>query len=290
MAGLLPPFVDHHVHLQLIDVPQLLAGGLGGVVDLGGAPPAVASLAAAADAAGLPYVRHAGAFLAAPGGYPSARPWCPDGAVREIRSPADAAEAVAEQVASGATVVKVTLNTDAGPVPDRSTLAGVVTAAERHGVPVAAHVEGTGMTELAVEVGIHALAHTPWTEPLDASLVQSAVDQGQRWVTTLDIHRDSGSGQQTAVTNLGVFHAAGGRALYGTDLGNGDLPLGVNPREIAAMIRAGLDRETILDALTDPWPLTLHPDGMATRIPIDEPPREADVPMWFASAQAVRQR
>ena len=38
----LPPFTDHHVHLHLIDETGLAAGGIAGVVDLGGDPVALA--------------------------------------------------------------------------------------------------------------------------------------------------------------------------------------------------------------------------------------------------------
>ena len=34
----LPPFIDHHVHLHLIDTSTLPEGGIAGVVDLGGDP------------------------------------------------------------------------------------------------------------------------------------------------------------------------------------------------------------------------------------------------------------
>ncbi|WP_370619776.1 amidohydrolase family protein [Mumia qirimensis] len=288
MPTWLPPFVDHHVHLQLIDEARLRGGGLAGVVDLGGNPTSIARAARGADR-DAPYVRFAGAFLAAPDGYPLGRAWCPEGAVRELRSPADAGEAVAEQVAIGASAIKVTLNSDAGPVPDRAALAAVVDAAREHDVPVVAHVEGTGAAAVATDAGVDVLAHTPWTERLDDALVHEAAALGQRWITTLDIHRHEAS-QEVAIDNLARYHAAGGRALYGTDLGNGDLPLGVNSREIAAMVRAGLDRDAIVSALADPWPATLHPDGIATRLTAPPPETEEGLPAWLAAAEVGRRR
>lgn len=53
-----------------------------------------------------------------------------------------------------------------------------------------------------------------------------------------------------AVGNLRRFHAAGGKVRYGTDLGNGPLPLAVNAREIAALGEAGLGGLAILRAVT----------------------------------------
>ncbi|WP_139315864.1 hypothetical protein [Cellulosimicrobium sp. CUA-896] len=71
-------------------------------------------------------------------------------------------------------------------------------------------------------------------------------------MSTLDIH---GWGaptpeQDVAIDNVRRFVAAGGTVVYGTDLGNGPLPLGVNRRELRALAAAGLDAEALLHALT----------------------------------------
>ncbi len=108
-----PAFADHHVHLGLVDASGLAASGIGRVVDLGWSDEVVA-LAQAAPV----HAAYAGRFVAAPGGYPSASSWAPPRCTSEVAEPRDAAAAVAHQVALGASVVKVTLNRDAGPVPD----------------------------------------------------------------------------------------------------------------------------------------------------------------------------
>lgn len=250
--------VDHHVHLQLVDVAALADSDLAGVVDLGANPSVVAGLAGSLSAAGGLQVSYVGAFLAAPGGYPSDRAWCPPGAVREVLSPADAGLAVAEQISAGASAVKVTLHADSGPALDAGSLAAIVVAAHAYEVPVpvVAHVEGAGMTELAIAAGVDALAHTPWTERLEDDVVRRAADAGQAWISTLAIHAGDPAGEAVALDNLARFHTAGGRVLYGTDLGNGDLPLGVNDAEVDALRRAGLDDAALATALSDPWPLT----------------------------------
>ena len=69
----LPPFTDHHVHLHLIDESGLAAGGIAGVVDLGGDPVALARRGNHS----IPRVAYAGAFLTAVGGYPLGRSWAP---------------------------------------------------------------------------------------------------------------------------------------------------------------------------------------------------------------------
>lgn len=253
---LLPAFADHHVHLGLVDATALAASGIGRVVDLGWSDDVVALAVAAAAEGGLE-VGYAGRFVAAPGGYPSASRWAPPGCTTEVAEPRDAAAAVAAQVALGASVVKVTLNRDGGTVPDLATLSAVVAAAAAAGLPVVAHAQGPGMAELALTAGVAALAHTPWTHRLDDAVVAESAEAGQAWISTLDIHGHGTTGpdQERAIDNLGRFHAAGGRVLYGTDLGNGPLPVALNLREVGLLVVAGLSDDAVLAALTDPWPL-----------------------------------
>ncbi|AWB96499.1 hypothetical protein DCE93_13280 [Agromyces badenianii] len=323
---MLPPFIDHHVHLMIIGPDALRETALAGVVDLGGP---LDSISTYARRSGVPRVAFAGSFLTAPGGYPVGRPWAAPGSAREIGAergdaraalPTAAETAVAEQLAFGASVIKVALNSAAGPVFDAATLGSIVAAAHASGVPVVAHVEGDGMSRLAIDAGVDAFAHTPFTERLDDAVIARAVAAGQRWISTLFV---AGYGEQTpeariAVDNLARFHAAGGRVLYGTDLGNGDQPLGVNPAELALLLDAGLSPAALIEALTDPWPArTRHstPDSLdrapfssrsdalaaspgdehggwassagsavATFVPGDAPADVAELPGWLAAA------
>lgn len=235
--------VDHHVHLQLFDAQALAGSGVRRVVDLGAGPDL--------DATACPVaVDRAGAFLTAPGGYPSDRRWAPVGSVREVLDPDDAARAVAEQVRRGASVVKVALHCGAGPVPDLATLRAVVAAAGP--LPVVAHAEGEGMVALSLAGGCSALAHAPFSERLDDDVLGHAAAR-QHWISTLAIH-DGTPALDVALDNVRRFHAAGGVVLYGTDLGNGDLPVGRNDREIELLRRAGLDHDAVGTALSHPWP------------------------------------
>jgi imidazolonepropionase-like amidohydrolase len=247
---------------------------------------------------GLPRADFAGTFLTAPGGYPIGRPWAAPGCAREVEAdrgdgrsalPSAAETAVSEQQAFGASVIKVALNADVGPVFDPTTLAAIVRAAHERGLPVVAHVEGDGMTRLAVEAGVDALAHTPFTEHVDDALVERAVAIGQHWISTLFV---TGYGTVTpdserAADNLRRFLDAGGRVLYGTDLGNGDQPLGVNADELALMAGAGLDAPALLAAITDPWPRPARAEGIATFVPGPVPDTLDDVPAWLATACLV---
>jgi imidazolonepropionase-like amidohydrolase len=259
-----PVFADHHVHLGLVDASALARTGIGRVVDLGWNDDVVGL------AENAPVVTsYAGRFVAAPGGYPSASRWAPPRCTSEVAEPRDAPAAVAHQVGLGAAVVKTTLNRDAGPVPDVPTLMAVVESASEAGLPVIAHCQGSGMVELALAGGVSALAHTPWTHRLDDAVVAEAVEAGQAWISTLDVHGygTSTPDQVRAVDNLARFAAAGGRVLYGTDLGNGPLPEALNLREVGLLGDAGLTDEALISALADPWPLPGADDGLVTEVP-----------------------
>ncbi|MBX0299526.1 hypothetical protein K2F54_06000 [Cryobacterium sp. 1639] len=257
----LPAFLDAHVHLALIDPAPLFDGGIGRVLDLGGWTPATGDGSADAGAVGgdpaatapqrVPEAHFAGQFLCAPGGYPSRQAWAPADSSCPVASAADAAGAVARQAAASASVIKVTLNSAAGPVLGTDTLAAIVAAAHERMLPVAAHTEGVGQAAAAFDAGVDLLAHTPFTEALPEALLRLMAGR-MTWISTLDIH---GWGEPTAAfevacDNLARFHSVGGRVLYGTDLGNGPLPVGLNRREIDALLACGLSPNDVLAALT----------------------------------------
>ncbi|WP_137846265.1 hypothetical protein [Microbacterium sp. 2FI] len=286
----LPAFTDHHVHLHLIDGSALPAGGIAAVVDLGGDPVALAR----SEHDGIPRVSYAGAFLTVPGGYPSGRSWAPPETVREVNDPSThpgvpggAATAVDEQASFGASVVKVVLHADTGRTMDAATLAAIVSSARERGLPVVAHVEGTGTARMAVDAAVDVLAHTPFSEELSPRLIGRAINDGQRWISTLDIHRDDAAAAAIARTNLSIFAAAGGTVLYGTDLGNGDLPLGVDVRELEALEAAGIRGGALIQTLTVPWPAADALGGVATFIAGDPPAGSADVARWLGGATVV---
>jgi imidazolonepropionase-like amidohydrolase len=181
------------------------------------------------------------------------------------------------------------LNPTAGPVLDRSTLDAIVAAAHERGLPVVAHVEGEGMTRLAVDAGADVLAHTPFTERVDDDLIARGVAIGQRWISTLFIngYGDPSPDFDRAVDNLRRFHDAGGRVLYGTDLGNGVQPLGLNSAELAALSAAGLSAGEVIDALVDPWPLHERAEGIVTFVPGPPPTTIDGLPEWLATACIV---
>jgi len=269
----LPGLCDAHVHSALVDLATVRAGGIASVWDLGGVPAQVRALSERADP-GLPRIRYAGPFLTAPGGYPSDRAWAPAGCWREVHSAADAAEAVAAVGAEGATLIKVTAHAG-GPLLPATTLTALVAAAHARELPVVVHAEGPGTVGAAYEAGADVLAHTPWTEPVDDGLSRACAAR-MTWISTLDIH---GWGtptpeRETAIANLRRFHEHGGVVRYGTDLGNGELPPAINPREVRALQEAGLSPAEILAAMVEPDEPALSwiPGGLEL-----EPAKFADV-------------
>ena len=283
----LPAFVDHHVHVHLIDPVTLPRRGVADVVDLGGDPVALAR-----RSPGLPRISYAGAFLTVPGGYPDGRSWAPPAIVRFVTDPSGhpgveggARTAVNEQADAGASLIKVALHADAGPVMSDDVLAAVVSCATDRGLPVVAHAQGAGQVERAIDAGVAALAHAPFDAPVTRRLVARAVDAGPAWISTLDIHR--GADRERASANLRAFAARGGRVLYGTDLGNGPLPVGLNRRELLALHEAGVRGDALVRALTDAWPRTTPTDAVSTFIPGDAASHPDDVPTWLSRGTVV---
>lgn len=284
-GALLPGFVDAHAHLGLVDGAALMAGGIAAVDDLGWDPVVAGSWV---DDPNLPAVRYAGAFITATGGYPSDRDWAPEASVETIATADEARAAVDRQLHAGASFIKVTLNSDAGPVLDDVTLRAVVGHSHVRGHEVVAHVEGVGQAARAFEAGVDRLAHAPWNERLPDELLAAmagpkarTLSGVQSWVSTLDIH---GWGEITdefvvARDNLRRFHAFGGTIAYGTDLGNGPLPLGVNERELRALIAAGISEVGVVRAMTP-----AHFGNAASYIPGGN---DDDVCAWLARASVI---
>ncbi|MFS0895530.1 amidohydrolase family protein [Microbacterium sp. 179-I 3D3 NHS] len=238
-------FTDHHVHLQLVEVDRLTGSRLGRVIDLGADPAVVASYAGAARL-GTPRIEFAGAFLTPPGGYPSDRDWAPAGSFREIADRTAAASAVAEMAEAGASCIKVSSNSDAGPVFDDDLSRAIVALAADHGLPVVVHAQGAGEAQRAARLGARALAHAPFTERLtDEEIGRQAA--ALTWISTLSIH--DGAERATAIDNVRRFHEAGGSLRYGTDMGNGPTPVDLHPGEVAALLEAGVDGVRLLQAL-----------------------------------------
>ena len=253
-AGIvMPAAADRHVHLELSDPADVLAGGVTAVRDLGWPADRIFPLADLSELPTFegPLVRAVGPMLTVRDGYPTRAGWAPPGTGRELADVDDAVAAVRELSRSGATAIKVSLNVEAGPVVSDAELAAICDTAHEVELPVSAHAQGPGQVERALGAGVDELAHTPWTQRLSDGVVERCAAQ-LRIVSTLDIlsfGRDTPE-LRTAVDNLRRFHDAGGAVIYGTDLGNGPVPPGIDLRELRLLLDAGLTHDEILRALT----------------------------------------
>ncbi|HZD17439.1 MAG TPA: amidohydrolase [Actinomycetota bacterium] len=248
---LMPGVADRHVHIRLADPGAVLLGGVTAVRDLAWPPDEIFSLAAASELPSFtgPLIRAAGPMLTAPGGYPTADRWAPEGTGYELVGPDHAAWAVGQFADLGAAAIKVSLNAVAGPTPSDAELAAIVEAAHARDLPVTAHVEGSGQAERALGAGIDEFAHVPWTDRLPDPFLEAAA-KTMRMVSTLDIQSfgDVTPELRTASDNAVRFLAVGGTIVYGTDLGNGPIPPGIDVRE-ALLLHEAL-RMPVEDVLT----------------------------------------
>jgi imidazolonepropionase-like amidohydrolase len=249
---LLPAAADRHVHIAMADAGAVLLGGVTAVRDMAWPPDEIFPLADASEGPSFngPLIRAAGPMLTAPAGYPTRSEWAPPGTGLEVRGPEEAAAAVNRLADRGAGHIKVSLNAEAGPTPTDEELVAVVEAAHARELPVSAHVQGPGQAERALGAGLDEIAHSPWTERVSDGVIEGMA-RSMRVVSTLDIHSFGVDTPELrkAQDNLWRFASAGGRVLYGTDLGNGPVPPGIDIREILMLFDTGLGAEAILEAM-----------------------------------------
>ena len=248
---LLPGFIDAHVHIALADPASVLRGGVTTARDLAWPPGEIWPLVERSrdDLFDGPRLMAAGQMLTVAGGYPTEAGWAPAATGRVVSDPEDAGHAVEEQASAGACVIKVALNEAVGPTLDRDVLGAIVRAAHAHGLRVTGHV--TGMKELnkALDAGVDELAHMLMSnERISKATITQMVDQGMTVVPTLSCR--FGDDLDTAIANLAGFLDAGGRVVYGTDLGNEGPEPGIDQREIASMVRAGMSGHRIIASAT----------------------------------------
>jgi imidazolonepropionase-like amidohydrolase len=260
---ILPGFCDSHVHLGLVDGAELVPHGIARVMDLGWDPEIARRWTTLANSGGLS-VDIAGAILTARGGYPGSSDWAPAAAAREISTPTEAESAIADIRAIGGRVAKIALNSEVGPVWPDDLLEAVVSIAHRSGLPVVAHPEGAGQAERALTAGVDVLAHTPWTETIDDELLRRMAGR-LSWISTIDIHGwgSYGADFDRALGNIERFAAVGGRVHYGTDLGNGPAPIGLNRRELVALCASLPGRDSVIESLGGILPPLDQPDTVS---------------------------
>lgn len=248
---LIPGFVDAHVHIGFADPTEVLRRGVTTVRDLGWPPGEIFSLARASAVPGFdgPLVLAAGPIHTAPGGYPTRAAWAPAGTGREVHDEDEARTAAREAVAAGAAAVKFSLNPPVGPVFERATLEALVDAAHESHTIATGHVYGVEELQKALDCGADELAHMLMSEEeIPDALLGRMVAAGMTVVPTLSIR--FGRDREVAVANLTRFRAAGGKVVYGTDLGNEGPAPGIDRTEVRAMTEAGFDTMAVVRSAT----------------------------------------
>lgn len=238
-----PALVDAHVHLAFGGVPEMLAGGVAAVRDLGAPLADALRWRARPPSSGDVVVAVAGPLLTAPGGYPT-RGWGAGGFGLEVEGPRSAADAVARLVAAGVDVVKLALEPAAGPVPSPATTRAVVDAAHAAGLAVTCHALTPAMVLRALDAGVDELCHVP-TAPLPPSVVARLAASGTPVVSTLLTHA-----RTAAPANAAALVAEGVPLVYGTDLGNAGTVPGADVGELELLAAAGLGLRGALLAAT----------------------------------------
>src|SRR6266516_1102170 len=184
-------------------------------------------------------VLHGGVTTVRDLGWPPAR-------LEALRRGAErAAAAVADLAAAGASVIKVALDpTRGGPALPATTLQTVVAAARERGLGVTAHVSGVAEVVKALDAGVTELAHWPFGEEVPGDVI-GRMAASVAVVPTL--HIDPSPARRNGVRS---FVAAGGRVLYGTDLGNQGPPPAVDVTELELLVEAGLSPAGAVAAAT----------------------------------------
>jgi imidazolonepropionase-like amidohydrolase len=243
----LPGLVDAHVHLGFYPAAAVLRGGVTTVRDLGWPAGRLAALRKAAAPAGAasPRVLAAGQIVTVPGGYPTRAAWAPPGTARPVRGEEEAALAVAELAEAGSCVVKVALDDRVGPTLPGPVLAALVAAARDRGLGVTAHVAGVRELEKALAAGVGELAHWPFAAPALPERLIARLAAAVTVVPTLHIEPSP-----ARLEGVRAFVRAGGRVVYGTDLGNQGPPPGADVAELRLLADAGLGPAGALAAAT----------------------------------------
>jgi hypothetical protein len=269
---ILPSAVDHHVHLGLVDRDALAGGSLTEVIDCGWDP--AESLVWRADPPAGVRVLAAGPFHTAVGGYPRGRSWAPNAAVRQIADREAVLAAVVTAAQARYDAFKIALH-DGMPMLSDELLGALTDGAHQAALSVFVHAEGSGQAMRAVRAGADVLVHSPWTEELTEVDIRECVAREVTWVSTLAIHERED--RSRALSNVRRFHAAGGVVLYGTDMGNGDTPVGVSAAELHALEEAGITGAALRD--------TILVGDAALQAPLPLPDTAAELIAWLAGAR-----
>lgn len=248
---LLPGFIDAHVHIGLADPRDVLTGGVTCVRDLAWPRDQIYPLAERSRDPGFegPLILTVGPMLTVEGGYPITAGWAPPGTGLALSSVEEAKSAVGDLARHGVSAIKIALNPPSGRVLDDDLLTAIVDEAHVLGKTVTAHIHGLDQLHRALDAGVDELAHMLMgRQRIPDGTIERMVTAGTIIVPTLSIFPRSEVG--TAVEGLARFVSAGGRVVYGTDLGNQGPAPGIDRTEVTRMAGAGMDLLDVVRSAT----------------------------------------
>ncbi|MFB7249484.1 hypothetical protein [Microbacterium sp. NPDC056234] len=131
------------------------------------------------------------------------------------------------QISGGAGLIKLFTGSYIAPgsvrTMDERVARAAVRAAHRRGRRVFAHPSNRAGTQVAVQAGVDALAHVPDQPEGTEALLREAAQRGIRIVPTLHMFASTVTTEERYLgpirDALRVFLEAGGRVLFGTDVG-----------------------------------------------------------------------
>lgn len=144
-----------------------------------------------------------------------------------------------------------------------SVAAAAVSSAQKRGMPVFAHPSDATGVQIAIDAGVHALAHLPDSATGTAELLEQAAKSGMHLIPTLSMFARTVSPEESYLApireGLRHFIDAGGRVLFGTDVGY--MKERDTRDEFSAMAECGMSPADILRSLTaEPAVFLSEPD------------------------------
>ncbi len=257
---------------------MLLSRGFTTVLDLGSDPRTTLAVVARIGSGELrgPEVLTATATIVPRRGLPfyvrDTLPWYTRLLLRGPRTPAQARRAVAVRSRRGSSLTKLFTGSYVEPgvvrAMDEDVARAAVQESHRRGLRVLAHPSDREGTRVAVAAGVDVLAHVPDTPDGTHPLLREAAARGIRLTPTLHMFAHTVSTDEAYLgplrDSLRVFRDAGGRVLFGTDVGyltDHD----IRP-ELTAMAASGMTTRDVLASLTtEPAAFLDRPDAGTVR-------------------------
>ncbi|KAJ7127577.1 hypothetical protein C8R43DRAFT_1090248 [Mycena crocata] len=255
---LLPGLIDGHTHPITVDHLESLASfGVTSTIVASCIPHAIC--ASLVDHPGLTHVRFSGLSANAPNSTHALMLGL--NAKQTITTPSQARQFVDDQLAVGATFIKIIAENPDSPTLDQATMNAVVASAHAKRLPVVCHAADYAAFDRALTSRADQAHHAPVDIPLDSRIIKRFLAQETVSVPTLSITRrfvQAGAAAPCAypVANLTVtrLYDAGVPILAGTDTSDIPgfaLPFGHSLHdELQLLVEAGMSTVDVLRSAT----------------------------------------